>query len=186
VRELAATIAEEIALAIRGPFAFFGYSFGALLAFETARVLRRCANAPDNLIVAALKAPHLPLQRKPIHNLSDSEFADEMRKFRGTPDAVLQNAEVMSLVLPAVKADFTAYETYEYSDEAPLECPITVMGGARDPSVSQQELAAWGRHTSAGCAVRMFAGDHFFLHTARQSLTWTVVQELLAKVRAAS
>ena len=186
VPEAAETIAAEIVSGIEGPFAFFGYSFGALLAFETARVLRRQGAGPDRLMVAALKAPQLPLGRKPINDLPDREFAEELRKFRGTPDAVLQNDELMSLVLPAIKADFTAYETYRYSAEAPLDCPITAMGGTNDPSVSLHQLAAWGEQTSNGFATRLFPGDHFFIHSARQLLTWTIAQELLPALRLAS
>jgi medium-chain acyl-[acyl-carrier-protein] hydrolase len=83
------------------------------------------------------------------------------------------------LVLPAIKADFAAYETYRYSAEAPLDCPITAMGGTKDPSVSPHELKAWGEQTSIGFATRLFPGDHFFIHSARQLLTWTIAQELL-------
>jgi medium-chain acyl-[acyl-carrier-protein] hydrolase len=186
VPEAAETIAAEIVPGIEGPFAFFGYSFGALLAFETARVLRRQGTGPDRLMVAALKAPQLPLGRKPIHDLPDREFTEEIRKFRGTPDAVLQNDELMSLVLPAIKADFAAYETYRYSAEAPLDCPITAMGGTKDLSVPPDKLAAWGEQTSTSFATRLFPGDHFFIHSARQLLTWTIAQELLPALRLAS
>ncbi len=186
VAEAAKTIAAEILPGIEGPFAFFGYSFGALLAFETARVIRRQGTGPTRLMVAALKAPQLPLGRKPIHDLPDREFAEEIRKFRGTPDAVLQNDELMSLVLPAIKADFTAYETYRYSAEAPLHCPILAMGGTKDPSVSPDELAAWGEQTAARFETRFFPGDHFFIHSARQLLTWTIAQEMQPALRLAS
>jgi medium-chain acyl-[acyl-carrier-protein] hydrolase len=177
---------EEIGPATGGRFAFFGYSFGALLAFETARLLRRQGIRPERLMVAALKAPGLPLRRKPIHHLPEDEFAGEIRKFCGTPDSVLENRQLMNLVLPAIRADFTAYETYRYSEEAPLDCPITAMGGAGDASVAPDELTAWSNETSAGFATRIFPGDHFFLNSARRLLTWTIVQELLPSLRAAS
>jgi medium-chain acyl-[acyl-carrier-protein] hydrolase len=186
VPELAETIAAEIIPIVEGPFAFFGYSFGALLSFETARVLRRQGVAPDRLMVAALKAPHLPLRRKPIHDLPDREFAEKIRNFQGTPDAVLQNSELMNLLLPAIRADFTAYETYRYTAEEPLECPITAMGGARDSSMSLDELESWGEHTRGAFVTRVFPGGHFFLHASRQLVTWTIVQELLPALRAAS
>lgn len=185
VPELCEAIAREIVQAIHGPFVFFGYSFGALLAFETARVLRRQHICPERLMVAALKAPQLVLRRKPIHNLEDDEFVDEIRSLRGTPDAVLQNPELMNLVLPAIRADFTAYETYRYSAQPPLDCPISAMGGATDPSVSMAELAAWGEQTSATFRTHVFPGDHFFLHSVRPLLTWTVLQELLPMARCA-
>ncbi len=185
VAELVETITSEIVSALEGPFALFGYSFGALLAFETTRELRRRNIAPERLMVAALKAPQLALRRKPIHTLPDREFAEEVRRFCGTPDAVLENTELMNIVLPAIKADFTAYETYRYSQEPPLDIPITAMGGITDPSVSPGELAAWGDQTSAGFATRLFPGGHFFLNTAAPLLTWTIARETLPALRAA-
>ncbi len=186
VGELVTSIAAEILPCIDGPFAFFGYSFGALLAFETARALRTAGAAPDHLVVAALKAPHLPVRRKPIHSLPDNDFAGELRKFRGTPDAVLRDPELMSLVLPGIRADFCAYETYVHEPHGPLECPMTAMGGIRDASVSLDELEAWRDHTSGPFGIRMFPGDHFFLHSARRLLTWTLAQELRPALSMAS
>ena len=63
--------------------------------------------------------------------------------------------------------------------DAPLDCPITAMGGARDSSTPLDELAAWGEQTRGRFATHVFPGDHFFLHSARQLLPWTIAQELL-------
>ncbi len=186
VSTLAENAANEIASQSESPIALFGYSFGALLAFETARRLRRAGVLPHRLIIAALKAPHLPLRRKPIHQLPESSFTEEIRRFHGTPSAVLENAELMNLLLPSIRADFTAYESYRYETEPPLECPITAIGGANDASVSPAELAAWSEHTSAGFGQRIFPGGHFFMHNSRPLLTWTIAQELLPRFRAAS
>jgi surfactin synthase thioesterase subunit len=186
VPALAEMVASEIAPLLDRPFAFFGCSFGSLVAFETARVLRKQNLTPVRLFIAALKAPQLPLRRKQIHDLPADEFAQEVRNFKGTPEAVLQNPELMSLILPAVRADFRAYETYSYETQEPLDCPITVMGGLADPSVSQPELVAWNVLTSTDFAMRMFPGDHFFIHGARGLLTWTILRELLEPLRAAS
>jgi medium-chain acyl-[acyl-carrier-protein] hydrolase len=186
VNELVEASVRQILPLTDVPFSLFGYSFGALLAFETARRLRRRGIIPDRLIVAALKAPHLPLARKPIHQLPDSQLADSIRGFCGTPAAVLENSELMNLLLPTIRADFTAYETYRYQPEEPIDCPISAMGGASDRSVSREELAAWGEHTSAAFTSHVFPGGHFFLNTAGQLLTWTIMQALLPSLRAAS
>ncbi len=186
VSDLAESAAAEIAAGIEAPFALFGYSFGALLAFETARILRRSGVLPERLIIAALKAPHLPLRRKPIHQLPEPSFAEEIRRFHGTPAEVLENRELMTLLLPSIRADFTAYESYRYQPEPPLGCPITAMGGAHDASVSPAELAAWSEHTSVGFSQRIFPGGHFFIHSAKPLLTWTIAQDLLPPFRAAS
>src|SRR5262245_6312207 len=49
------------------PFAMFGYSLGALMAFEWCRAIRRrSGREPLRLIVAACAAPHLPPRHEPI------------------------------------------------------------------------------------------------------------------------
>lgn len=178
VRELVLNTVEEISPTIDGPFALFGCSFGALVAFETARALRIRGFTPDHLIVAALKAPHLPMRRKPIHGLSNVEFTEQLARFCGTPAPVLRNPELMELVLPAIRADFQAYESYEHQVSTPLACPVIAMGGTRDACVLPDELDAWRAHTTGPFSIRMFSGDHFFVHSARRMLTWALAQVL--------
>jgi medium-chain acyl-[acyl-carrier-protein] hydrolase len=67
---------------------------------------------------------------------------------------------------------------YTYKIEAPLDCPITVLGGLQDNSVQRDELKAWASHTSNSCILHMFPGDHFFLRSAQSFLVETVVQDL--------
>ena len=59
-----------------GPFAFFGHSLGALVAYEVARVLHATGRRqPDRLFASACPAPHLPRIDPPIHQLPDEELA---------------------------------------------------------------------------------------------------------------
>jgi medium-chain acyl-[acyl-carrier-protein] hydrolase len=167
------------------PFALFGYSFGSLVAFETARLLRGRGLTPSALIVAALRPPHIPHGGRRIHALPPRELAAELRKLKGTPEAVLRDPELMSLVLPAIRADFEAYETYRYDEQEPLACPISALGGIADPSVSQADLVAWSQHTTGRFRMRMLPGDHFFLQTARGLVVWAILQDLLTPLRAA-
>ena len=185
VKALAEMAAAEIERAADAPFALFGYSFGSLVAFETARLLRRRGSMPSNLMVAALRPPQLPHRGRRIHEMPVHEFAAELRKLKGTPDAVLGNPELMSLVLPAIRADFQAYETYRYHEQEPLECPISVIGGIADPSASQADLIAWSEQTSGSFRMRMLPGDHFFIHSARGLLIWAILQDLLEPLRVA-
>jgi medium-chain acyl-[acyl-carrier-protein] hydrolase len=143
---------------------------GSLVAFEVARLLRRRGYSPERLIAAALRPPHIPHRGRRLHILPHDEFADAIRLLKGTPDAVLQNRELMSLVLPAIHSDFRAYETYSYADEPPLDCAISAMGGVSDASVTREELDQWRQHTTAGFTIRTFPGGHFFMHEARPQL----------------
>jgi medium-chain acyl-[acyl-carrier-protein] hydrolase len=95
---------------------------------------------------------------------------------------VLEHEELMQLMLPILRADFAVYETYEYSAEPPLRCPIAVLGGWEDRKLSREALEAWRAQTSASFSLRMLPGDHFFLNTARPLLLQVLSQELLRLV----
>lgn len=161
------------------PFAFFGHSMGGLVSFELTRLLRReYGVSPVHLFVSGHRAPQVPDPDLPIHALPESEFLEELRRFNGTPEAVLKNAELMQLLLPTLRADFAVIETYAYTPETPLECPITAYGGLQDREVSCNELEAWREQTNASFVLQMFPGDHFFLHSSGSLLLQALHQKL--------
>lgn len=167
---LSRAVAREMTPWLDRPFALFGHSMGALLAFEVARALRHSrAPAPQALILAAYPAPASP-PRAPIHHLPEAEFIEEMRKLEGTSEAVLRNQELMEFVLPTLRADFQACDTYRYAPEPPLECPIVVYGGADDREVTVAELEAWRPATAGPFERVVLPGNHFFIHSQRDRL----------------
>jgi len=97
----------------------------------------------------------------------------------GTSDDVLKNAKLMQLFLPVLRTDFSKCETYVYFSEEPLDCPITAFGGLQDSEVSYEDLAAWRNQTYGSFALRMFPGNHFFLHSAQTVFLQTISQELV-------
>lgn len=156
------------------PFAFFGHSMGALVSFELARLLRQEHGlAPVELFVSGECAPQMLELDSPIHHLPDAQFLDEIRRYNGTPEAVLNNAELMNLILPTLRADFTLIETYRYVPSAPFQFPITAWGGTDDWKVPRDRLIAWKEQTVKSFKVEIFPGDHFFIHSAQaQVLTY--------------
>jgi medium-chain acyl-[acyl-carrier-protein] hydrolase len=162
------------------PFAFFGHSMGGLLSFELARQLRREHGiSPIHLFVSASRAPQISSKKPPIHALPETEFKQELRRLNGTPASVLENNELMQLLIPILRADFAVLETYAYTSEAPLECPITAFGGLQDQEVSLEELQGWREQTKA-FSLQMFPGDHFFIHSAQALLLKTLAESLKA------
>lgn len=148
------------------PFAFFGHSLGALLGFETARQLRRQVNPiPTHLFTCSSSAPQRPTLN-PIHSLPEAAFVAELsHRYNAIPQAVLQNNELMQLFLPVLRADLTMLETYVYTNEKPLDCPITAFGGLQDSATSSVNLVEWREQTQSFFTLQMFPGDHFFLHS---------------------
>jgi|SRR5579859_1332474 len=177
--ELVDTLARVLQPYLDLPFAFFGHSIGALVSFELARELRRRhSRIPARLFVSASRAPQLGLGRRPIHDLPEPEFVERLRLLGGTPLAVLDNAEMMGLLSPMLRADFQLLETYSYVAEAPLTCPISAMAGQYDPEVSSTEVSAWQEQTQDLFTLRVFAGDHFFVNTLRQGLLQAIAEDL--------
>lgn len=161
------------------PFAFFGYSLGALVAFELSRWIRKTKNIlPAKIIVAACPAPHLPETHPPIHELPREEFVRSLREMDGTPDAVFLDPELIDFFIPLLRADFKIYETYRYQSQAPLNCPISAYGGLADDSVTMEATQAWEEHTSASFIRRMFPGNHYFLRENTRFLYKAILDDL--------
>ncbi|KRE95922.1 hypothetical protein ASG87_16830 [Frateuria sp. Soil773] len=147
------------------PYVLFGHSVGALMAYEVARhFMAQGLRLPLHLIVGGKRAPHVPIDRKPMHELSDRELIDRLHQFGGTPKAVLETPELLELFLPRLRADFQINETYRYRAGPGLAVPTTVLGGMEDSETSQQTLQAWQQHAAAGFQLRMYQGGHFFIH----------------------
>jgi medium-chain acyl-[acyl-carrier-protein] hydrolase len=162
------------------PFVFFGHSLGALVSFEiTRRLRRRNAPLPLKLIASAHRAPQLPNPHPPLRQLNDQDFIDQIcRQYGGISQAVLDHPDLIALMLPCLRADFTAFETYRYEPEEQLACPISAFGGTTDGRVSPDEVAAWREQTSDSFTMQMLDGGHFFLQNRRDELLSAIRQEL--------
>lgn len=178
LRSVAAEVARALAfLPDDLPVALFGHSFGAFVCFEVARDLLSVGRRPHHLFVSACRAPNLPARSQPLHALPDVKFVEALRRLNGTPEEVLTNAELMSLLLPAIRADFAAFETYRHRVDAPLDVPITAFGGSRDGTVTTGELMSWQILTRRAFRLRFFPGDHFFPGEARKSLLASILED---------
>lgn len=161
------------------PFVFFGHSMGALIAFELTRRLRRdYARMPQHLFISGHRPAQTRDVKKRTFDLPEAEFIQELVRLNGTPTEVLENPELLEVMIPILRTDFAIAQTYEYVEEPPLECDLTALGGISDVSVTREYLEVWKTHTSANFKLRMFLGDHFYLHTARTSLLQTIALDL--------
>jgi medium-chain acyl-[acyl-carrier-protein] hydrolase len=180
VCQVSRAFAEAIAFDLDRPFALFGHSLGALISFEVARHLRRSGGPmPRALFAAAHRAPHLPNRLQRIAHLPGAEFLRQLSaRYGALPQAVIEQKELMDFVLPTLKADYQMAEWYEYLDDGPLACAISVFGGADDPHVSSDELASWRRQTTAAFIHRTIAGGHFFVDRMQAPLVPLLLGDL--------
>ena len=179
--DLVETLGDAIHAYVNEPFALFGHSMGAVVAFELARLLRRRAQPlPRLLLVSGARAPQFRRGHVPPPEPSQSEFVDELRRLEGVPRQVLDDPALLRMILPALRADAALYRNYIYSEEPPLGCAVRAYGGTEDPNVRREHLEGWARQTTSSFGLRMFPGGHFFPQTAREDFLAALAQDLLA------
>jgi medium-chain acyl-[acyl-carrier-protein] hydrolase len=174
IQPLAQTLCKAILPHLDKPFALFGHSMGALIAYELARELHsQASRLPLRLFVSGRGAPQLRNTLPPISGLPDTAlFAELQRRYGGIPAQVWQNPELRALLLPQLRADLALVETYAHAHAPapPLPCALTACGGQQDRLVDRASLAAWRSQVRDDISVHMFEGDHFYLNQSPQPL----------------
>jgi medium-chain acyl-[acyl-carrier-protein] hydrolase len=146
------------------PTVLFGHSLGALLAYEwLSHLYESGRQLPVHLVVSGRGPPQTPRTRAPIHHLPDAEFLTEVRRYQGMPDAVLQHQELVELMLPILRADFTITERYQHRPRGALPVSMLILGGEHDPMVDVTQLHAWRSLSAHASQVETFPGGHFYL-----------------------
>jgi medium-chain acyl-[acyl-carrier-protein] hydrolase len=178
LKQLLGPLTNAIKPLLDRPFAFFGHSMGATIAFELVRHLRRVHRlSPQVLFVSARRAPQIPVEQV-VYNLSESEFKAMIRRFEGTPAEVLEHLELMEVLIPLLRADFQLTQTYMYTVDDPLECPIRAYAGLQDREETGELMLPWRQQTSSDFGLRILPGNHFFLRSARNLLLQLLSREL--------
>lgn len=161
------------------PTLVFGHSLGALLAYEWLSALHLAGRSlPIHLVVSGRGPPHTPRMRAPIHQLPDAKFLAEVQRYQGMPGEVLQHPELVELILPILRADFTLTETYRHQPRPPLPVPLRILGGEDDPMVDTMQLAAWRELGMPDSRVETFSGGHFYLDLHRVAVVDRLVSLL--------
>lgn len=162
---LVGLICAERAAAMRGSFAIFGHSMGALLAYGVVQRLRVLGRPlPLALFASGSSAPS---QRDP-DRLPDTRDEDaliaDLRKQGGTPEEVYASAELMRITLDTLGADYRVCQSFEYaaSADAPLPMPLHILAGLRD-DIDAARIEAWSAHAGGAFSLDWFDGGHFFI-----------------------
>jgi surfactin synthase thioesterase subunit len=189
VAELADRLAEVVGpLAARlkrsqRSYALFGHSMGAVVAYELAlRLESGSTPGPTHLFASARRAPSRT-RPEDLHRGSDADLLAHIGRLGGITPDLLADPEMRALILPVLRADYTAIERYRAEPGRTVRCPVTVLVGDRDPMVDAGEAADWARHTRGGFEMETFAGGHFYLADHLPAVVSVVAGRLAAQVR---
>ncbi|MEE1754632.1 thioesterase II family protein [Streptomyces sp. SP18CS02] len=178
---LADRITEELVGWADRPLTLFGHSMGATIAFEVARRLEARGIVPLGLFASGRRAPSSHRDER-VHLRDDDGLVRELQRLSGTDAEVLADEAILRMVLPAMRSDYRAVETYRYTAGPPLNCPVTALTADDDPLVDVAEAEAWAQHTVAPFRIRVFTGGHFFVTAHAES----VMREITGHIEAAT
>ena len=164
LQALAQSIAEAISPLTARPYAIFGHSMGALLAYEVAVNLSIMGHQqPRRLFISGTRPPFLPRKSPPVADLPDAEFLEHLKELQGTSAKVLGNCDVMQFFLPILRSDFRLCETYQRIEPHRLQVSLTVLSGEQDQETPEADMRLWQHVTTDAFVFRQYPGGHFFI-----------------------
>ncbi|XP_004691164.1 PREDICTED: S-acyl fatty acid synthase thioesterase, medium chain [Condylura cristata] len=147
------------------PFAFFGHSLGALIAFKTALHLKeKYKQEPVHIFVSSITPPHLKAQ---YHKAGEEELTEEqilqyIKDFGGTSKNIIEDKELSKQYITKVMADANLFNNFNFDapPEAVLSCDLTCFTGSEDIA---KDIKAWKDVTSGSFNSHVLPGNHFYL-----------------------
>jgi len=181
VDDLVDALAPEMLALLDRPYALFGHSNGALVAFELARRLRDLQRPPALFLASAKAAPRRIDETEGWHFLPDAELLAAMRQAGYVSSEFLDEPQLAALFLPVLRADFALGETYLHRPAAPLPCALAMLAGHEDASLDEQDQVAWRDEFAGPASFHPLPGGHLFIEEY-PDLTVNVVNRVCAPV----
>jgi surfactin synthase thioesterase subunit len=166
--EMVTALSAAIQPYIGEPYAFFGHSMGAGIAFELTRVLD---HKPRLLIVSSARGPQYRTNLEKRPDPSDEELLVQLERLGG-------DRKALESALPLLRADTRLYRNYRYLSGPLLSCPIAAYGGTGDPKVRSQELEDWRALTSGEFVMHEFHGGHFYIESSAGAVQACIAEDL--------
>ncbi len=157
------------------PYALFGYSLGALLAYELAIRFAEMGRAPELLVLAARGVPQ---SRAGTRRLDRSMVIEKIAKLGGTAPGVIESPLFDSHFLPLLLADFTIADSHYRPFPQILPLSILALAADNDPEVPIKQVLGWKMMGGQGFDLERFNSGHFFLHSENGQVLATLAATL--------
>ncbi|MDT0616368.1 thioesterase II family protein [Streptomyces lancefieldiae] len=177
VDELADHVARDLGALTDRPLALFGHSMGASVAFEVARRLAGTDVPLLGLIASGRSAPSSTWGAD-VHLRDDAGILRELRELSGTDARLFDDEELLRMILPAVRGDYTAVARYRCAPGVRIACPVSVLVGDADPQVPPAQAERWRDHTDGAFDLRVFPGGHFYLNERADEVTAAIADRV--------
>lgn len=162
VAELAVEMLTAADWARLGPLRLFGHCMGALVGFEFARLAAQRGIVVRELWASASQAPSTVADSRPAPT-TDRELLADIADMGGTDARLLEDEDFLELLLPAVRADYRAFNRYTCERGVRIGADIHAVGGAGDHRVEENLLREWEFHTDGVFTFTQFDGGHFYI-----------------------
>lgn len=160
------------------PYACYGVSMGARVAWALAHALReRALPGPRVIYVAASAAPRLDDGNWPWENRSDG-LEGYVREMGGTPEVVLNEPDLLAGLLPTLAADLTVLSTHGFHPGTPLDVPIHAFAGIDDNEAGPARMDGWRAETTARFGIDALPCGHFFDADGERRVAATIGHDL--------
>lgn len=203
--EIAETLTEILGGELDHPFALFGHSSGALIAYAWALHLQKTKRPlPQKLIASAFTAPtitpnpvikaaaqdyekggiyHIPTLNEILDPANDALVAKIIAlHHRRTAEMGLIDLppDFIAAQLHAIVAIMRTVSTFDPATIVPLSIPVVACHGENDRQVSYSDMQAWKALTTGSFSMPVFPDDHLFIHPDQsEALLISSVQEIL-------
>ena len=183
---LVARLCAEQADAMRGDFALFGHSMGALLAHGVARRLQSLGRLlPRALLASGCEAPSRRDPERFAGGEDDAALTAELRRQGGTPEEVFASDELMRITLDTLRADRRVCRSHVHMPgRPPLPLAVHAFAGRQD-DIAPQSIAAWAKEGAEAFTLDWFEGGHFFLRQHEPAFLAALARRLPTHLRPA-
>jgi surfactin synthase thioesterase subunit len=165
--QLSRELETELGPLLDRPYAFYGHSLGALVAYSFALHHHRAGGRPPEMLaVGACSAPHLGMPALEGAEVSEESVLSVMRASGGIAGQLLDRPQWLRLTMTIMRDDLLLARSLRAGAGDPLPCPVLAVSGQDDLLVPPGAVHAWSRYAPEGFRTGSVPGDHLFVRDA--------------------